>query len=107
MRKKEIPLEVLKRIEAFLDEKSKMLKLDVILDERFIKKLDDGYSFTYNSYNYLKNGDINFALAGNLPIIIESESLTLYQVNTLNGFEVDDRTIVKELLESDIISLIE
>lgn len=36
-----------------------------------VRHQDDGWLVFYNSERYIKNGDINYALAGNFPIFVD------------------------------------
>ena len=58
----------------------------VVMDDLTIEK-EYGWVFFYNSRRYLETGDMNYALGGNAPIIVEKEDGSLYPTGTAEETE--------------------
>lgn len=59
----------------------------IVMDEHTITK-EYGWVFFYNSRKFLETGDLNEALGGNAPIIVDKEDGALYVTGTAEATEV-------------------
>jgi len=79
--------EAKKIVEAHLNDSSEDRNYSlVILDEYTIEK-DYGYVFFYDSSLYIETEDINHALGGNSPILIEKSTSKIIYTGTANSIE--------------------
>lgn len=63
-----------------------MIDDHVILEEYIIEK-EYGWVFFYQSKRYIETSDINFALAGNCPMLVEKETGRVYEFPTHTSVE--------------------
>ncbi len=72
-----------------------MIDDHIILEEHGIEK-DYGWVFFYQSKRFVETGDMNFALVGNCPILVEKETGRVVELPTHTSVEEGLRKYEKE-----------
>jgi hypothetical protein len=93
---RELVYEEINKLDPYWPDKPEM----IILDERTVEK-DYGWVFYWTSRPWHETRDIQFAIAGNGPIIISREDGSLYECGTYPPIE-DRIREREERLKSDL-----
>ena len=86
-------------IDKVLSKKGKEIGIDLVVDNNFYKDHGNYIVCAYNSKEYLSNGNISMALAGNHSLIIDKRDLNVYQLNSY----VIGETSIEEQIEQNLI----
>ena len=77
----------LKELEGKIELSSKRLKIELMLIESATMEKTYGWIFFYNSRQYIEEGNMSLALAGNTPLIVERRSGKLTVTGTARSIE--------------------
>ncbi|WP_051891001.1 YrhB domain-containing protein [Chryseobacterium sp. JM1] len=72
-------LEIAKKYIALIEKES---KIEIVLIDKKIAKKSYGTIFFYTSKKWLETGDDRYAIAGNAPFLIESETGNIIEFGT-------------------------
>ena len=77
----------LKELEGKIELSSKRSKIELMLIESATLEKTYGWIFFYNSRQYIEEGNMSLALAGNTPLIVERRSGKLTVTGTARSIE--------------------
>jgi len=72
----------LEKAREYVEKQSELSSIELVLVEEITREEEFGWVFFYDSKKYIETDDIDFAVGGNAPIIIEKESGVLHVTGT-------------------------
>jgi len=74
--------DALKLVEEYLRRKYSHKPYELIVMRSLTREEDFGWVFFFNTRQFVQSGDMNFALGGNAPLIVDRESGELHVTGT-------------------------
>ena len=79
--------EARQKVEEYLRQKYSGKSYELVVMDSLTREEDFGWLFFFNTREFAETGDMNSALGGNAPLLVERESGELHQTGTAHPVE--------------------